>query len=98
MREHFGLTDFWATLYCDSEKNQSQDFYEVIHFQTPESEEVDSGTSSECVFMCTSLVPESSDRFHSYSIFMGLSVTDQSPMNMNILDPKTGAVQIGSRT
>jgi hypothetical protein len=47
--------------------------------------------------MCTSLLPEESDGFYSYLVFMSSSIVGQCPINMNILTTKTGILQIGLR-
>jgi hypothetical protein len=48
--------------------------------------------------MRTSLAPERTDAFYSYSVFKRLSVIVWCPMYMNIIAPKTGALQMGSKT
>jgi hypothetical protein len=44
--------------------------------------------------MCASLVSEWLDGTYFYSVFKGLSLIGQCLMNMNILAPKIGALQM----
>jgi hypothetical protein len=37
------------------------------------------------------------NRFYSFSVFKISSVTDRSPVNINIPAPRTGALQTGSK-
>jgi hypothetical protein len=45
--------------------------------------------------MDASLVPEWFDEFYSYFVFKSASITGQCEVNMNIPDPKMGALHMG---
>jgi hypothetical protein len=45
-------------------------------------------------WMCDSVSPEQFDGFYSYSAFRCLSITVRCPVNLKILAPRIGAVQM----
>jgi hypothetical protein len=49
------------------------------------------------IFMHPSLVPEQLDGFHSCSLLKNLCIVGQCLVNMNILAPKIGALQMGPK-
>jgi hypothetical protein len=46
------------------------------------------------VYIYTLLTPEQLNGFYLYSVFKILSIIDPCPVNLNILAPKIGALQI----
>jgi hypothetical protein len=50
------------------------------------------------VWVCASLASERLEGFYSYSLFKSLSIVGRYPMNINILAPKIGVIQVGPET
>jgi hypothetical protein len=49
-------------------------------------------------WLCSSLVPEHTDRFYSHSVFKSSSIRGLCPVNLKIAAPKLWAIRIGPRT
>jgi hypothetical protein len=50
-----------------------------------------------CIYTttCPSLAPELLNRLQASSVFKGLSIIGRCPVNMSILEPKIGALEMG---
>jgi hypothetical protein len=76
--------------YCDGVK-VSVEIWTGLHvLSTPEYSKVVLGMPSTCL----SMVPERIDGFYSYSAFESLYHIGRRAMNMNIVAPEIGAVQV----